>query len=103
MKKIIAFVWMGFCLFVMSGLGHASYYEDYKTNIKDGITTMVKSPLPLIDSVKDEYNASKFKPFGIVGGFLKGGLYSLKEFSVGLLRALTFNVGEDNSFANLFK
>ena len=102
MKKVIALVCMGFCLFVTANLSHA-YYEEYKTNIKDGITTMVKSPLPLINSVKDEYNAAEFKPFGVVGGFFKGGLYSLKEFSTGLLRVLTFNVGEDNSFANLFK
>jgi len=102
MKKMITVVCMALCFLVISNAGDA-HYDEYKANIKEGIGIMVKSPQPLIDAVKDEYNVAKFKPFGVVGGFFKGGFYSLKEFSTGLLRVVTFNMEEDNIFTNLIK
>ena len=100
MKKIIVCALVGICLLVVFAPGHANA-DDYETNLKEGFDIILKSPKPLIDSVKEEYNASKFKPFGIFGGFFKGSFYTLKEFSYGVYRVLTFNVGDDNFFSNM--
>ena len=70
-----------------------AYYEEYKQNIKDGIGAIVKSPQPMAESLKEEFNKAEFKPFGIIGGFLKGGYYMGKEIGTGVLRILTFNLG----------
>lgn len=95
MKKIIVCALVGICLLVASAPGYAGI-DDYGANLKEGFDIILKSPKPLIDSVKEEYNAAEFKPFGVFGGFLKGSFYALKEFSYGVYRVLTFNVGEDN-------
>ena len=81
----------GACVFAMAASCFADY-SPYKERIKEGIDMMAMSPKPLLDSVKEEYNAAEFKPFGVIGGFLKGLPYSIKELSVGLYRVLTFNV-----------
>ena len=85
---------------VLSFLGVAvtpgfAYYDEYKQNIKDGIEGFVKSPKPLVEAVKEEYKESEFKPFGVFGGVVKGGFYSLKEMGWSLIRIVTFNVGVD--------
>lgn len=77
--------------------------DEYKTNIKDGVKIIAQSPKPLMTSIRDEYNASSFKPFGVVGGTLKGSLSSLKELTRGVFKVLTFNVWEDNFFSNYFE
>ena len=68
------------------------YYEEYKQNIKDGIGTIVKSPQPMVDALKEEITNSEFKPFGLVGGILKGSYFMGKEIGQGLFRILTFNL-----------
>ena len=93
MKKIIIFVFMGLFLLAAAAPGYADY-EGYETKIKDGLGTMITSPRHLIHSVKEEYTAAKFKPFGVLGGLIKGTFYTGKEFSEGLFRVLTFNLGD---------
>ena len=102
MKKVTTILCAGLlsAVFATSGLAH---YEDYKNNIKEGLVTMVKSPKPVYDSIKEETTAAKFKPFGVVGGMLKGTYLVIKELATGLGRILTFNFDENNLFANLFK
>ena len=39
---------------------------------KDGVMTVVKSPLHVHDSLMSETKSAKFMPFGLVGGLLKG-------------------------------
>lgn len=102
MKKIIVCAFVGMCLLFGATLGYAGS-DDYKTKIKDGFDIIIKSPKPLIDSVKEEYTSAKFKPFGVVGGFFKGSFYTLKEFTYGVYRVLTFNVDEDNFISNAFQ
>jgi len=102
MKKMIVALFTGLFILCVFSSSQAQEYG-YKAKIKEGLMIMAKSPQPLIESVKDEYNSAKFKPFGIFGGFLKGTFYSAKEFSTGLLRILTFNMDEDNMFVHLFK
>ena len=92
MKKIISAIFALALMMAVAVPGQA-YYDQYKQNIKDGIGTFVNSPRPMVDSLKEEYKTSKFKPFGVFGGFLKGGYYMLKDMGVGLFRVVTFNVG----------
>ena len=100
MKKIIVSVFAGMCFLAISVPGYADSL-DYETKLKEGFGTMAQSPMSLVDSVKEEYNASKFKPFGVFGGLLKGSFYTLKEFSTGVYQVLTFNVDEDNFFSGM--
>ena len=101
MKKIIVSIFAGFCFLIVAVPGHADA-DDYKTKLKDGFDIIIKSPLPLIDSVKEEYHSAEFKPFGVFGGLLKGSFYMLKEFSHGVYRVVTFNVWDDNFVSNMF-
>jgi len=102
MKKLIGLIIVGFCLLGVVSPSYADY-DTYKANIKEGLGTMIRSPQPLVDSVKEEYNAAKFKPFGVFGGFIKGSFYSIKELSLGVLQILTFNVDDDNMFADILR
>lgn len=81
------------CLMLSFIAPAGAYYEEYKQNIKDGIGSIVKSPQPMAESLKEEFNKSEFKPFGIIGGFLKGSYYMGKEIGWGIFRILTFNLG----------
>jgi len=101
MKKLITCAFVGFCLFAVSLPVYGST-DDYKTNLKEGFDIILNSPKPMIDSIKEEYNAAEFKPFGVFGGFFKGSFYTLKEFTYGTYRVLTFNVEDDNFFTNMF-
>ena len=92
MKKILTMLCVLFLMFSLTVPGFA-YYEEYKQNIKDGIGTIAKSPQPMIESLKEEYDKSGFKPFGFLGGFLKGSFYMGKEMGLGIFRILTFNLG----------
>ena len=101
MKKIIVCALVGFCFLISSAPGYADY-DDYKTKLKEGFDTMITSPKPLIDSVKEEYNDAEFKPFGVFGGFFKGSFYAIGQFSRGLYHVLTFNVWDDNFVSDMF-
>jgi len=95
MKKIIICALMGLCFLMTSTPGYTNT-DDYKTKLKDGFETIITSPKPLIDSVKEEYNAAEFKPFGVFGGVLKGSFYAVGQLTRGVYRVLTFNVWDDN-------
>ena len=43
--------------------------------LKDHVVSIVKSPLQVPNHIKAEYDAAHFKPFGIMGGLLKGTFY----------------------------
>lgn len=101
MKKIIICALVGLCFLVVSTPGYTNS-DDYKTKLKEGFETIITSPKPLIDAVKEEYNAAEFKPFGVVGGFFKGSFYAVGQFSRGVYRVLTFNVWDDNFVSKLF-
>ncbi|MFT5387400.1 MAG: hypothetical protein ACI9F2_000332 [Lysobacterales bacterium] len=56
-----------------------------KEELKEASMTLVKSTGNLCASVKEEYNDAKFKPFGIIGGTLKGLIYTGKDFVGGIV------------------
>jgi hypothetical protein len=101
MKKMIVCALVTLCLSAVPSLGFAST-DDYKTRLKDGFETITTSPKPLIDSVTEEYNSAKFKPFGVFGGLFKGSFYAVKQFARGLYQVMTFNVSDDNFVSNMF-
>lgn len=60
--------------------------------LKEGAKTFVMSPKNVVDSVKEEYEAADFKPFGVFGGLFKGLALTVKDAATGLVDVLTFPV-----------
>jgi hypothetical protein len=60
--------------------------------LKGGLTDIVKSPLEIVDHTKAEYNSATFKPFGVIGGLLKGSFYMGKKIVGGLYDVVTFPI-----------
>ena len=88
MKKSFTFFLAAvFCVMFAS----ASYAAGME-KLKGGVSELVKSPLQLKDSIVNECNAAKFKPFGVMGGALKGVFYTGKEAVKGLVDIVTFPV-----------
>ena len=54
-----------------------------------GIERIVKSPMHLVNDPVDEYKASTFKPFGLMGGILKGIGYTVVESVYGVMEVVT--------------
>jgi len=107
MKNILISSFVGICFLIGAAPGYTdnidyNEYAGYKAKINEGLSIIAKSPKSLIDSVKEEYNAAEFKPFGVFGGILKGSFYSIGEFSRGVYHVITFNVDDDNFFSNIF-
>lgn len=102
MRKIILLLSAVLLLSLPVAISEA-HYEGYKSNIKEGITDIATFPKEMVDSVKDEVTEAKFKPFGLVGGVLKGTYNSLKQLGRGVLRVVTFNMEEDNSLLKPFR
>ncbi len=88
MKRILAV----FIIVVLSLAFVSSSYAAGGEKLKGGVEKLVKSPLQLKDDVVNEYNAAKFKPFGVIGGLLKGVFDTGKEAIGGLVDILTFPV-----------
>ena len=88
MKKVLSFCFalMIFVMFASSG------YAAGTDKLKEGADRLFKSPIQLKESLISEYNAAKFKPFGVVGGAIKGLFNTGKEAVIGLLEIVTFPV-----------
>ena len=54
-----------------------------------GVEKIVKAPKHLINDPMDEYKAATFKPFGILGGVLKGMSYTVLEMVYGAMDVVT--------------
>ena len=59
------------------------------TKIKDNVVDMVKAPLEMRHYVVDEVQAAEFKPFGLMGGVLKGTFYTVKKLGTGIVHIVT--------------
>ena len=88
MKKILSLL----AVVVISLAFTVSSYAAGADKLKGGFEKLVKSPLQLKDDVIHEYDAAKFKPFGIAGGLIKGAFDTGKEAVGGLVDILTFPV-----------
>lgn len=60
--------------------------------IRTGIDSIIKSPLEIPTSLAEETKAAKFKPFGVVGGLIKGISFFVKDIGVGVVKVLTFDI-----------
>ena len=60
------------------------YAHGYK-ELQSAGTKIIKSPVHVPEDLKEEYKKSKFKPFGIIGGGLKGLFYMGKDVVSGLV------------------
>ena len=67
-------------------------FADPMTKLKTGLTDIVKSPLEVVDHTKAEYNAATFKPFGFMGGLIKGAFYMGKKIVGGVVDVVTFPI-----------
>jgi hypothetical protein len=85
MKKLIAVA----VVFAMVGMFSAPAYAGVD-KLKTGLTDIIKSPLEIVDNTKAEYNSSTFKPFGVLGGLLKGTFYMGKKIVGGVVDVATF-------------
>lgn len=65
------------------------YAGDMGEKAKGGFETFFKSPMQVKDHIEAEYEASEFKPFGILGGLFKGTFYFGKDLVTGLVDVLT--------------
>jgi hypothetical protein len=54
-----------------------------------GVEKIVKSPMHLVNDPIDEYKAATFKPFGLIGGLLKGIGYTVVESVYGVMEIVT--------------
>ena len=82
MKKLIAVA----VVFVVVAVFSAPVYAGVD-KIKSGLTDIVKSPMEIVDHTKAEYNSATFKPFGVVGGLLKGTFDKNKKQSISRIDA----------------
>ena len=53
-----------------------------------GLEKIVKAPKHLINDPIDEYKAATFKPFGLIGGILKGVGYTVVESVHGVMEVV---------------
>ena len=64
-------------------------FADTATKFKSGIRDVMMSPLQVSDNVKTETTNDKFLPFALVGGFLKGSFYMVKQIVTGTFTVVT--------------
>ncbi len=86
MKRAIAFA-LAFAIIAFTTPSLAM--SEPVTKIKDGAISIISSPLEIVNHTKDELNASTFKPFGLMGGLLKGTVYSIKKLITGVVDIVT--------------
>ena len=70
----------------------APVWADAGQKLQDGVKMFVTSPKNIPDSINAEYEAAKFKPFGIIGGTMKGVVMTLIDAGKGLFDVLTFPI-----------
>ncbi len=88
MKKMIALTMVFVAVLVLS----ASVSADPVGKLKSGLTDIIKSPMEVVDHTKAEFKASTFKPFGLVGGLVKGTFYMGKKALGGAMDVVTFPI-----------
>ena len=54
-----------------------------------GLEKIVKAPMHLVNDPMDEYKAATFKPFGLLGGIMKGTAYTVIDGVYGVFEVVT--------------
>ena len=88
MKKLIALAMaFSFVLFLSSPLLALPAPVE---KIKTGVVDIIKSPLEIGHHSMDEMKGASFKPFGLIGGMMKGTGYAVKKAVKGAIDVATF-------------
>jgi len=87
MKKLMAVV----VVFAFVTMAVTPVYAGVE-KLKSGLTDIVKSPMEVVDHTKAEYDSATFKPFGFLGGVLKGTFYMGKKIVGGVVDVVTFPI-----------
>jgi len=71
----------------------APVFAEFSTDkLTEGFKKAVTSPSHVYESVQEEYEATDFKPFGVLGGFVKGTCLMGVDMITGMFDVLTFPV-----------
>ena len=79
-------------VFAVSLVLSTAVSADPMEKFKSGLTDIVKSPMEVVDHTKAEVKASTFKPFGFLGGLMKGTFYMGKKAVGGIVDVVTFPI-----------
>ncbi len=91
MKKIVSV----FAIVMLMCAVTTPVFADAASKFTDGIKQFATSPMNIVDDVKEEYEASEFKPLGVFGGMLKGVGNTVVDAVGGLFNALTFFIDNE--------
>ena len=64
--------------------------------LKGGVMDIVSAPLEMYTHSAVAVKAADFKPFGLIGGLLKGTAYTIKKAGSGVVDIVTFPVNLDD-------
>jgi hypothetical protein len=64
-------------------------FADTGSKFQGGVRDIVMSPLQVSDNVRTETTNTKFLPFALVGGFMKGSFYMAKQIVTGTVVVVT--------------
>ena len=87
MKKLVMLLMV---LFFLVGTTAVYALPEPINKLKGGVEQVLKSPLEVPNHTMDEYKAANFKPFGLLGGMIKGAAYMVKKGVSGALDIATF-------------
>jgi len=90
MKK--AFLLLVALVFVASMAAPVLAAHDPIMKLKDGTKTVISVPYDIGKTTLDEMKTSDFKPFGLMGGLLKGIAYGVKDVVTGAVDIVTFPI-----------
>ena len=88
MKRALALAVVFAFVFVMATPAFADFSKPLD-KAYHGMERIVKAPMHLINDPQDEYKAATFKPFGLMGGILKGIGYTVVESVYGVMEVVT--------------
>lgn len=74
MKKLLSVLLAAMLACSVSAPAFAGWSE-----FREATKAFFMSPKQIPDNMKEEYDAAEFKPFGLVGGLLKGLFYTGKD------------------------
>ena len=88
MKKLLSLFIVTAFVFIMAAT--PALAGDAGDRLADGFKQFAMSPKNVPDSLVEEYEAADFKPFGLIGGLLKGVSMTVIDLSLGLGKVVTF-------------
>jgi hypothetical protein len=95
MKKLLSVLMV--TAFVCSIASTPVLAGDAGDKLSEGFKQAITSPKNIPDSLQEEYEVAEFKPFGLIGGVVKGVTMTIVDFGLGLVKVVTFPVDLDGN------